>query len=307
MSVTTTSAGFHDGELAVQQRAGVEFDAARLEGMLAPARLDGGAAKFLAQREFAVLTARDDEGLLWTSPLLGPAGFLDAHGTALDVHAAPLPGDPLHGLPEDQPAGLIAIEFAIRRRLRVNGTLRSSDATGLRIDAEQAYGNCPSYIQQRHLDVRPDRSVQTSSAARGHSLTGEQKALIENSDTFFLGTTHPDRGADTSHKGGQPGFVRVDGSDLWWPDYAGNNMFNSMGNIAVDPEASLLFVDFATGVTLHLSGTATVEWTAPGVPGDDDLTGRRVRFHPDHTVMATPLPLRTTAAVPSPHNPELSS
>jgi uncharacterized protein len=278
------SVGFHPGELDVQRRAGVSDDAARLAGMLRPADLDGGPARFLAQREFAVLTARDNTGTLWTSPLLGPAGFLDAHGTTLDVHTTPATTDPLHALPPGQPVGLLAIEFAIRRRMRVNGTLTDVEPRNLRIDAEQAFGNCPSYIRPRLIEVVPDAGP-TGPATAGTTLTPTQTALIHSADTFFLGTAHPTRRADASHKGGTAGFVRIDGPELWWPDYAGNNMFNSMGNIAVNPEAALLFVDFATGATVQLSGRAELWWTAPGD------TGRGVRFHPGKIVSAS-LPIR---------------
>jgi hypothetical protein len=87
----------------------------------------------------------------------------------------------------------------------------------------------------------------------------------------------------------------VEGGDVWWPDFPGNNMFNSFGNIAVNPTASLLFMDFANGNTLHLSGTATIEWTTPGAPGDDGHTGRRVRVTPKRVVQpSTPLPVHAT-------------
>ncbi|QNE20457.1 pyridoxamine 5'-phosphate oxidase [Kribbella qitaiheensis] len=270
------TSGFHEGELEVQKLAGVAHDAARLQGMLRPPLLDGGAAKFLSQREFAAITARDRDGLLWTSPLQGPAGFLEAKGTTLTVHATPPKGDPLHELPADQEVGLIVIEFAIRRRVRVNGHLTTATDV-LRIDADQAYGNCPQYIDPEH---RPPAAASTESVVTDGELGEVQAALIEAADTFFLGTTHPGRGVDTSHKGGTPGFVRIDGPDLWWPDYAGNNMFNSLGNIAVDPTTALLFIDFATGTTLHLTGTATIDWNAPP---DESGTGRRVRFHPTRT------------------------
>ncbi|HEY1572544.1 MAG TPA: pyridoxamine 5'-phosphate oxidase family protein [Pseudonocardiaceae bacterium] len=302
---TRTFSGFHDGELDIQRRAGVSGGAARLVRMLAPARLDGGPAAFLARREFAVLTARDERGRLWTSPLLGPPGFLDGHGATLDVHGRPADTDPLRSPPTGQPVGLIAVEFAIRRRLRVNGTLTAAGRHGLTVDVDQAYGNCPSYIQQRVLEPVAGTTAATT-AREGDSLTPAQQAFVHGVDTFFLGTVHPTRGADASHKGGRPGFVRTDGPDLWWPDYAGNNMFNSLGNLAVDPEAALLFVDFATGRTLHLSGTAELEWIAPGSAGDDDGTGRRVRFHPAHVVEAAPLAVRAGDVLPSPHNPPVS-
>jgi predicted pyridoxine 5'-phosphate oxidase superfamily flavin-nucleotide-binding protein len=233
--------GFHEGELSVQRRAGVEREAARLEGMLDPRRLDGGAGRFLAQRELALLTGHDEDGHLWISPLTGSAGFLEARGTTLTVHIAPGADDPLHGLLLGRPVGLLAIDLAIRRRVRVNGTLAAAGEHSLEITVDQAFGNCPSYIQRRHVERVP---APTSSAA-----------------------------------------VR-------WE-----------GNLAVNPAAALLFTDFTSGVTLHLSGTAALEWTAPGTPGDDGGTGRRVRFHPVRTLV-TGTPLLTASEVsPSPYNP----
>ncbi|WP_333894342.1 pyridoxamine 5'-phosphate oxidase family protein [Mycolicibacterium gadium] len=268
----TAQTGFHDGELAVQDRAGVRAQAARLgEAMLATPDLNGGMGAFLAARDFAVLTARDADGRLWTSPLLSSPGFLQAHDRELKVHALPSPGDPLHELAAEQPVGLLAIEFATRRRVRVNGTLAQVGDAGLLLAVEQAYGNCPKYIHPRHLE-RSD----TAAPAIEHlpALSADHAQLIAGADTFFLGTIHPSRGADASHRGGPPGFVRVEGNRLWWPDYPGNNMFNSFGNLAVDPSAALLFIDFDTGTTLHISGTATVEWVTPS--DIDGGTGRRV-------------------------------
>lgn len=264
--------GFHDGEIAVQDRAGVRAQAARLgPAMLATPDLNGGMSAFLAARDFAVLTARDADRRLWTSPLFSAPGFLQAHDQLLKVQAQPAPGDPLHDLVADQPVGMLAIEFATRRRVRVNGTLTDVRDAGLLISVDQAYGNCPKYIHPRHLEHTdsPAPPIERSS-----TLSAEHARLIENADTFFLGTIHPSRGADASHRGGPAGFARVEGNRVWWPDYPGNNMFNSFGNLAVDPSAALLFIDFDTGTTLHISGTATVEWVTPS--DLDGGTGRRV-------------------------------
>ena len=59
--------------------------------------------------------------------------------------------------------------------------------------------------------------------------------LIRSADTLFLGTTHLERGNDASHRGGPADFVYADHETVEWPDYPGNNMFNSFGNLAVDP------------------------------------------------------------------------
>ncbi|MFG2868537.1 pyridoxamine 5'-phosphate oxidase family protein [Streptomyces sp. NPDC048338] len=273
---------FHPGELAVQQQAGVRAEAARLAGMLRPPDLRGGAAGFLAERTLAAITARDDFGQLWISPLTGPPGVLDViAASTLRVRTAPATADPLHSLPPGQPVGLLAIDFATRRRLRVNGTLTTADEDGLTLQVDQAYGNCPQYIQRRHLQPGPAVAGDGDGAPVRYatSLASDQARLIRAADTFFLGTTHPERGNDASHRGGPPGFVRVEDDSLWWPDYPGNNMFNSLGNLAVDSAAALVFADFATGHAVHLSGTAVLEWSPDGSDDDEGGTGRRVRFH----------------------------
>jgi hypothetical protein len=301
-------AGFHAGELAVQRQAGVRDEAARLSGMLAATELSGGAARFLAGRTFLVVTGRDAAGRLWTSPLVGPPGFLEARpGTELAVHAAFPAGDPLHGITSGQQVGLTAVEFASRRRFRVNGTLGVVGRDLLVVDVEQAYGNCPQYIAQRLLTPAGQTADGDGDGVRrGTVLEQADVELIRSADTFFLGTVNPERGADASHRGGAPGFVRVDERGVRWPDYPGNNLFNSLGNLAVNPEAALLFFDFTTGRTLHLSGTAKTEWGQAGRPGDDGHTGRVVRFAPERLVAGHLLPARETASAAYPHQPAIS-
>src|ERR1700754_4501091 len=122
--IGTEDVGFHSGELAVQRRAGVEAEAARLRPMMAPGELRGGAPAFLAHGSFAAITARDRDGRLWTSPLVGPPGFMAATTpTRLSLRNMLPIGDPLHGLPENQPIGIVVMDFAAKRRVRINGTL----------------------------------------------------------------------------------------------------------------------------------------------------------------------------------------
>jgi uncharacterized protein len=298
-----TVEGFHEGELAVQARAGVRAQAERLGvAMLAVPDLSGGIATFLAERDFAVIAARDTDRRLWTSPLLAQAGFVEARGRTLTIHTTTEPGDPLYGLVARQAVGLLAIEFATRRRVRVNGILTQASADELQITVDQAFGNCPKYIQQRHISHTDHPEGVTERIVLAETLGTDDVALIAGADTFFLGTVHPTRGADASDRGGPPGFVRVEDGQLWWPDYPGNNMFNSFGNLHLDKTAALLFVDFETGVSLHISGTAVVEWVAPGVRGDDGGTGRRVRFTVE-AVASGRLDVRSDPPRPSPHNP----
>ncbi|WP_116198427.1 pyridoxamine 5'-phosphate oxidase family protein [Amycolatopsis circi] len=293
---------FHAGELAVQREAGVERQAARLSRMAEPAGISAGMAGFLAERTFLVLTGRDVDGRLWTSPIIGPPGFLETRSaTTLAIRSGLPKGDPLHGLQPGQQVGLTSIEFATRRRVRINGSLATSAEDHLIVDIEQAYGNCPQYIQQRVLseEAEPVAPVQERT-----ELSDGDTELIQAADTFFLGTINPGHGADASHRGGAPGFVRVEGNALWWPDYPGNNLFNSLGNLAANPEAALLFFDFATGQALQVSGTAAIEWGEAGRSGDDGYTGRIVRFEVRRIVSGRPAP-RQVAHTPYPRNPQL--
>ena len=87
---------------------------------------------------------------------------------------------------------------------------------------------------------------------------------IEAADTFFVAsaarTDEANGGVDVSHRGGPPGFVRVDGNTLTIPDYRGNRYFNTLGNFVSNPRAALLFVDFAAGDLLHVQGAVEMAW-----------------------------------------------
>ena len=263
----------------MQRRAGVEAEAGRLESMLDSSGFSQGAARFLTSQRFAALTGRDQNGVLWVSPLAAPPGFLRGQEGVLHVSASPREGDPLHEVQTGQQVGLIAIDFATRRRLRINGELVGADHASMTVRVDQSYGNCPKYIHRRAINVAGLAAPPSKRFRRATHLGPSDQAMIAKSDTFFLGTSHPTRGSDASHRGGAPGFVRVDSPDrLWWPDFPGNNMFNSHGNLAVDDEAALLFLDFDTGATLHVSGTARVRWPTPGAAGDDGAVGRNVAF-----------------------------
>jgi predicted pyridoxine 5'-phosphate oxidase superfamily flavin-nucleotide-binding protein len=103
---------------------------------------------------------------------------------------------------------------------------------------------------------------------RSHErLTPELAKRIREADTLFIATGHRGDGKDStfgmdaSHRGGEPGFVRVEGDRLLViPDYAGNNHFNTIGNLVMDPRAGLLFVDFESGGLLQLTGRTEIDW-----------------------------------------------
>jgi predicted pyridoxine 5'-phosphate oxidase superfamily flavin-nucleotide-binding protein len=95
-------------------------------------------------------------------------------------------------------------------------------------------------------------------------FSADDKAYIENAFYFFLATADAEGRPDCSFKGGPSGFVRVVAPDeLVFPDYDGNGMFKSLGNIAVNPEIGILFIDLLKPRRLRVNGSATIHRDDP--------------------------------------------
>jgi uncharacterized protein len=97
-------------------------------------------------------------------------------------------------------------------------------------------------------------------------IDADDRAFIERMDMFFLATADAEGRPQCSYKGGEPGFVRVlDATTIAFPNYDGNGMYLSMGNLAVNPHVGLLFVDFTAQrpSRLRLNGTASVDQDDP--------------------------------------------
>ncbi|MBT2898587.1 pyridoxamine 5'-phosphate oxidase family protein [Streptomyces sp. McG3] len=276
--------GYHRGETAAQERAGLARRAASA-GRAIGSDIPEVAADFLARQPFLVLGGADDRGRIWATQLTGEPGFLSVPAPdTLVVGALPPPGDPLAGLLSGAGAegaaparvGMIGIEPATRRRMRMNGrAVRAGD--GLRVDLDQALGNCPKYIQERrHRRITPgEETGQRPTVTDGDALSPAQQEALRTADTFFIATASDRGDADASHRGGNPGFVQVLTPRLLrWPDYAGNGMFLTLGNLELNPAAGLLVPDWDTGASLHLTGTARTVWDEEAVarvPGAERL------------------------------------
>ncbi|KAB7757273.1 pyridoxamine 5'-phosphate oxidase family protein [Mycolicibacterium mucogenicum] len=288
---------YHAGELEVQRRMGQTEIAVRV-GRMIRTEIPAAAAAFLAEQPMVVLAATDDEGRVWASLVTGHAGFVHAdtdHTIAVD--ALPVPGDPLHDVVRrpDQQVGMIAIEPQTRRRMRVNGVAQPTD-DGLRIHPDQVYSNCPKYISRRHIDGVAEETHRP--AGRHADVLDERlQQIVTRSDTFFIGSADPDGNADASHRGGNPGFLQVlSPNRLRWPDYRGNSMFMTLGNISANPRCGLLIPDWQTGTTLQLTGTAEIIW--------DEGPQCSVEFTVAEVIELTDVsPLRWGQAELSPANP----
>ncbi|MCX7034163.1 MAG: pyridoxamine 5'-phosphate oxidase family protein [Arenimonas sp.] len=227
--------------------------------------------RFYAQLPFMVLATVDAQGDPWATLLEGEPGFATSpEPTLLDFSVAPAAHDPaLAGWQAGAAIGLLGIELHSRRRNRVNGQLQPTPH-GLQLKVEHAFGNCPQYIQARGLQFAHAPGSQPAGDVRhGQALDAAAIAMVEAADTFFVASyvDHADgaRAVDASHRGGKPGFVRVQGNRLSVPDFAGNLHFNTLGNFLSNPRAGLLFVDFSTGDVLQLCGRVVLDFDAEEV------------------------------------------
>ncbi|WP_204038447.1 pyridoxamine 5'-phosphate oxidase family protein [Micromonospora qiuiae] len=274
-------AQYHPGELAAQRRAGV-VEQAEHSRLAIGAALPPAAVQFLTEQPMIVIGAADDDGRMWATLLTGPAGFISAPDQrTIDIEARPVPGDPLASvLVGPAEVGSIAIEPGTRRRMRLNGVSYPRPG-GLRVRAEQVYANCPKYIQQR-TPQRATDAPPPQPPLIGEVLTPSQQETVRRADTFFVATRSAAGACDASHRGGNPGFVQVlSPNRLRWPDYVGNAMLMTLGNLQQDPAAGLLLVDWPSGTALHLTGTAEVDWDpAVRLPGAQ----RVVDFHVERVV-----------------------
>lgn len=259
-----TAFSFHAGERAAQARAGVEPP----RGAGIHRAMPDQHRHFFTQLPFVLLAAADETGQPIATALSGVPGFVSSPDPRHLVIAGALhAADPVGAsLREGSLVGLLGIELPTRRRNRANGQLVGGGEGELVVEVEESFGNCAKYIQTRDMETDVPRVSRPPEPVSG--LDPEARTLISAADTFFLATYASVRddipaGADISHRGGRPGFVRVEGNRLVIPDFSGNRYFNSFGNLILNPKAALLFVDFATGDLLELRGHARVDWDLP--------------------------------------------
>lgn len=212
---------FHAGELEAQRRAGTSEEAAGLHEIIGT-KLRIGVDRFLITRNALFVSTVDSDGAVWASVLFGNPGFakaVDSTTLSVRVHENTDPSDPVVvNLLRGSPVGMLLIDFPSRSRFRVNGHASALSNTTSKppftssIRVTEAFPNCPKYIQARTFTATlaaassSSKSAQsdrkTTSNAVGTKLLQSQQEWIRKADTFFIGSCHPERGADVSHRGG---------------------------------------------------------------------------------------------------------
>ena len=251
---------WHAGEKVLQELHGVSERMEVLGQKVIRDHMPDQHREFYQQLPFMIAGAVDEQRRPWATLLEGPEGFATSPDPQhLLLGTQPDSQDPAAaGLQPGKSIGLLGIELHTRRRNRINGVIQQVSADGIAVVVEHSYGNCPKYIQTRsyqHVQVQPnDRPPRQDFT----DLNARATDIIRAADTFFIASyfdhDQHNRSVDVSHRGGRAGFVKVEGNRLTIPDYAGNLFFNTLGNLQANPVAGLLFVDFANGDILQLTG-----------------------------------------------------
>jgi hypothetical protein len=256
---------FHEGERRVQQRVGEMREADRNSPLIS-SHIPGGAIPFLERQSLLILAVLD-KGAMWCLPVAGKTGWMSATRDIIELNLEQVVGlldeRILNAADEQQLVGGIVLDFATRRRLRVNGRLERTSDKLVVLTVKEAYPNCPKYITQRSLIL--SENAASISLQEGQSLTREQRIALEETDILFIATRHSERGLDASHRGGNPGFVQSPSEKtICFPDYIGNSLFNTFGNLEIDSRAGILLPDFNRGRALAITGTAAVNYEDEG-------------------------------------------
>jgi predicted pyridoxine 5'-phosphate oxidase superfamily flavin-nucleotide-binding protein len=287
---------FHEGELEAQRLAG-ESERGRSNGRVIADEIPRGALAFIAQQPFFLAATLDPAGRPWAWIVAGEPGFVEARSRRELVvngeRSTLLPDELRAHLAADDSLGLLFIEPATRRRLRVNGRGRLRASGGFAVEVAQSFPNCTKYVQRRAL-ARARAAGPAATLTHGRGAPPDLPQRLARADTFFVASRGPGGALDVSHRGGRAGFVALDGSGvLRIPDFAGNSMFNTFGNLLRDPRAGLVFVDFEGGDVLQLVGRAALEFGERASDADEHVTGRSWSFAPEEWLLGSgQLPFR---------------
>ncbi|OSQ38298.1 pyridoxamine 5'-phosphate oxidase family protein [Thalassospira mesophila] len=275
------SATWHEGELALHQHMGITKKMADIGHRAIRDHMIEQHRTFFAQLPLVVLGAVDDHDDVWATIRTGHPGFMRAkNDTTLQISLPLNSNDPAqNGIANGKPVGLLGIELETRRRNRMNGTITSFGDAGFNVSVQHSFGNCPQYIRLRDHYFVAENPGDENIRHTDH-IDAFCQTLIKNADTFFVAsyveravdarpataqsTPNTRREVDVSHRGGNPGFVRIDNDGgLTIPDFAGNLFFNTLGNIVQTGQAGLLFADFETGTVVQMTGRAEILLNSP--------------------------------------------
>ena len=238
---------YHAGQIEVQEEANTRPVADMLADWVGPV------AEFSRMADMILLATPDGDGDLRFATVSGAAPLVEVLGER-GLRIAELS---LALQSDGAPAGGLAINLSQRRRARINGRLVRSEY-GWVLEAAEVFTNCRKYIAPS-VALEEGR---VSGPTTVEPLSCDESWLVDllgRAETSFLASVSPEGQPDVSHRGGAPGFLRLDGSSgvITWPEYVGDGMFKTAGNIRATGKATLLVLDLVSGDAAELIGEAS--------------------------------------------------
>jgi len=304
---------YHKGEIAIQKKYGGREIANRIQKTIS-STLTKGVIAFIEKLPMVIVSSVDSDNNVWISALIGDFGFTEIptpNQISFNKEKIRSPNTDIffQNINSNKNIGSLFIELGSRRRFRINGTATEKD-NYVNLEIEEAYPNCPKYIQRRLISFSNQPNETKVETLSGSILNYDHKNWIQTADTFFVGSKSNDNRLDASHRGGNSGFIEfiTDGS-LKIPDYTGNNMYNTLGNIMINPSSALLFIDFEKGRTLQISGKGSLLFDQHSSTDQEKTThtGRYWLFKPEKWIQINQHhQVIWEYADASPFNPKLS-
>ncbi|KAI4133766.1 MAG: hypothetical protein LQ341_006137 [Variospora aurantia] len=278
---------WHQGEDVMQRTMRVPGQGNPTNPFLTP-----NGARLIQSSPLLALGTLDDTGRPWTTLLGGEAGFarplaqsIVGIRTLVDAVYDPVIGSLLGRKSQDNPVdpstkhhavSALAIALATRDRYKLAGKLVAGDLdqwakdsdggqvppaeAQMVIKIDGSLGNCPKYLNKKQIISAVPQPALVSSTL---PLPAEAIHLLAKADLFFITSSYDGSSMSTNHRGGPPGFVRVMQNDrssttLVYPEYSGNRLYQTLGNLWVTPKAGIVIPDFDNGNVLYLTGSTEI-------------------------------------------------
>lgn len=236
---------YHSGQIAVQEEANTRPLADHLANWVGPV------AEFATGSDMFLLAAPGEDEALHFTVLSGPAPLVSVAGPAAlrlefpGSGPAPVPGR----------VGGLAINFALSRRARVNGELQAC-GRDIELHADETFTLCRKYLAP---SLSLGSEVHSGPVAREEMALDDPyiTRLLAGAETSFLASAAPDGAPDVAHRGGPAGFIELDAASrtLSWPEFVGDGVFKSAGNVRATGKVTLLVLDSESGDGAEFVGT----------------------------------------------------
>ncbi|KAL4785230.1 hypothetical protein BJX76DRAFT_324985 [Aspergillus varians] len=323
-TVLTTSVPWHDGEDKMHQLLRVPYQDNPTVPFLTP-----GAGLLMKRSPLLAIGTLDHEKRPWCSLWGGEEGIATPTSVySFDINTpVGKTYDPVvESLLLDsagnggKPVSFLAIDLENRRRVKLFGkiTAWSVDVadqeerirTGiahLTIHVDGSLGNCPKYLNAKQIVPAPLNPQLISETPQ---LPPDAIDLLNRADCLFISSSHETQDMDTNIRGGPPGFVRVvsnepGGAVLVYPEYSGNRLYQTLGNLRTTPLAGYVFPDFETGNALFITGRTE---TLIGMDASSILPRSNIVVRVTTTAarfVREALSFRGIPGKPSPYNPSI--